>query len=1131
MTRRVRLATAITATAAVAVCGVATAAVAGLPLNPFGTAQMGHHDNGRILLSTNQWISPLGDRTTFSSQSMGAAISPDGTKVAVQTGGTTSGSPALNVLDASTGAVLQTIAGAGLAAPVYSPDGTALYVTSTTSVRKFAVGADGKVTNPTAPVTIGLSLPISMAVSADGKSLYVAENGTNKLAIVDTATNEVTGEVAVGNAPDGIAVVGNQVFVSNRGGRTAVAGDTTNNSYGTAIVSDPKTGASTTGTVSVVDPTSIDNSVTVPATPDTSTTPPDVVNIDFADGTPAEHAQNLPAKTYGTPTIAMDAGLGQNVATFNGVTDAYTYPFADQFSKVSKSFTVECKFRWNGAPAPTSGTLGTCESLNGGGIGVDILNGHTTTYAHVGGGYKTVVDPKPVVPGTWYHVVATWDGSMLRQYVNGKQVAAVAASGALGLPNPANTRNWTIGANAAATFEGPARVSVAVSKVWSTALPSSGTVSVPTVGKLTDTIAVGLQPTSATVHDGSVFVANTNDDTVSVIDAETHEVTQTFNVEPLPGNHVGASPNSVTFAGPNTLLVSSGSSNAIAQYEYKGPRIPVKYLGLIPTDAYPNQVLFNEKLDKVVVSNQHGIETDGAPQTYAYKGTVTSFTVPDDADLATTTRQVFVNNGWDNATTSQGRSGNSDAAAGKGLPAIPKNLGQPSAIKHVFLLIKENRTYDQQFGDIAKGNGDPTRTNFGERVTPNQHKLANDFTLFDNFYDSGMLSADGHNWLVQADNNDYQYQNGASAWVRSYPYNAGDALTYQRNGFIWDAALAAGKTVKNYGEYEEIGRGSRGTWQQYYAASQIMEGKATGDLPVSQDQFQSSSDVPSLNEITNPDYPLFDNNIPDQYRVDVWLQDFKKAEETGELPNLTIMQLPNDHTGGRPTPAAQVADNDLATGRVIDAVSHSRFWKDSAIFVLEDDTQAGSDHVDGHRGPLMIASPYAKRDVVNSEYISQINLVKTIEQILGVQPMNQMDRAALPMFSSFTNTPDNSPFEAVANQVPLTEGVTGLLPLTPAASATAAEAAALASTTGAPVPAAPAGKRAIAAAWGQWYKTVAMPMSTGPHGRVDAVNPAQMSRYGWYTSTGWAKAYPGDTEILGPTEVPGRNVFGNLAGE
>jgi YVTN family beta-propeller protein len=900
-------------TAATLAVGVGTAAADGIPLNPFGTSHVGQQANGRILLPNNQWISPYGHRTQTSGLTVGTGISPDGSKVAVQT------RQQVRILDAATGEILQSFGGRGVAAPVYSPDGTTLYIGQSTassgsqgtgSILKYTVGPDGLVTNPTTPQTIALAkleFPYGMAISPDGTKLYSVLNGTNQLAVIDTTTSTVVARIPVGNTPNAVAIVGNKAFVANRGGRPATAGDTTNGSDGTSIVSDPVTGASITGTVSVVD-------------------------------------------------------LASNTVT--------------------------------------------------------------------------------------------------------------------------------------------------------------------------DTIKVGLQPSSLTVHDGALFVTNTNSDTVSVIDAASHQVKQTINVEPLPGSTVGAAPNSVAVVG-NRLLVSVGRDNAIAVFGYNGPRIPMHYQGLIPTDGYPNQVSYDAKVGKVIVSNQDGISTDGQPKTSQVAGTITSFSLPASNTLASLTHQVFQNNAWDHLPASQGSGNGSGKGPGGALPAIPARLGQPSAIKHVFLIIKENRTYDQVLGDIGKGNGDPTNTNYGDQVTPNQHSVANTFSLFDNFYDNGMLSADGHNWLLQGDNNDYQAQNAATNWGRSYPYPGGDALSYQRDGFIWNTVEAAGNTARNYGEFESHTSGTQGSWQQYYADSQILEGKATGPLPVPTNQAQYSSDVPSLNQISNPDYPHFSPGVPDQYRTDIWEKDFKQAEQTGKLPNLTTMTLGDDHTGGAPTSAAQVADNDLAVGRIISDISHSQFWKSSAVFVLEDDTQAGLDHVDGHRGPLWVASPYAKRGVVNSDYFSQINVVKTIEQILGAQPMNQMDRAAVPMSSAFTNTPNFTPYQTVPNQIPLTQGVTGLIPVTPSATTAAnpAAAAALKATSGPSAPAVPAAQRSVAAAWAGWYKTEVQPKMTGPNAAPDSVNPAQFNRYDWYSSTGWTKPYPGDKQILAPDKVPGRNLPSDFLGD
>jgi hypothetical protein len=460
--------------------------------------------------------------------------------------------------------------------------------------------------------------------------------------------------------------------------------------------------------------------------------------------------------------------------------------------------------------------------------------------------------------------------------------------------------------------------------------------------------------------------------------------------------------------------------------------------------------------------------------------------------------------------------------------AIPARLGGSSPIKHVFLIVKENRTYDQVLGDIGKGNGDPEDAQFGQTITPNSHALANTFGLFDNFYDSGSQSADGHQWIVQGNNNDYNEAWNQNEWSRSYPYNGGDPMTYQSDGFLWNAAERAHKSVVNYGEYEAFSEHAGHSWREWWQDAKVLEGKLSAPLDVPLNSYKFYSDVPSLNKISNQAFPDFDLESPDQFRVDLWEQDFKKAEGTGDLPNLTIMTFPDDHTGGAPTPIAEVADNDLAVGRLISDLSHSRFWKESAVFVEEDDSQAGVDHVDGHRSVLYVASPYAKRGVINDEYFTQINVTKTIEQILDIQPMNQMDRAAMPMFSAFTNKPNDTPYDTVHNQVPLTLGVKGAEAETAEeereiAAADAAAKTADTTTDAARLAAVPKSAASAAGAWGTWMRTVAHPRLTGKHAAPDSVNPQQLNRYDWYTAHGWKKPYPGDKNILTPGEVPGRN--------
>jgi YVTN family beta-propeller protein len=666
---------------------------------------------------------------------------------------------------------------------------------------------------------------------------------------------------------------------------------------------------------------------------------------------------------------------------------------------------------------------------------------------------------------------------------------------------------------------------------------TTGTVSVVDLASGTETkeIEVGLQPTWEYLHGGALFVTNSNNDSVSIIDTGTGDVTQTFNVNPLPGSDEGSNPDSVTIVNGNTLLVAIGRDNAIAQYEYNGPKEPVEYQGLIPTDWYPVNVQYSKAVGKLVVTNDKGIGARGAEtsvgegtgtspgngtvtghNTYNDTASVTEYQQPNYTQLGTYTHQVFVNNDWEHLL----QSGAADQHGSTNVApvAIPAKLGQPSKIKHVFLIVKENRTYDQVLGDLGKGDGDPTLAQFGYPVTPNLHAISNRYTTFDNFYDPATLSADGHNWIDQADANDY-LEKEFSAWYRSYDKQ--DALIYQRNGFIWDAAERAGVSVRDYGEYGYLDLPSPApTWSDWYQSSQILEGKESGPLPVQTGEYPTQTDVPSLSKVMDADYPTFDTDIPDQYRVDIWQQDFQKYEQNGNLPGLNIMWVPDDHTNGTsgadPYPTAMAADNDLAVGRIIDTISHSKDWKSSAVFVMEDDSQNGVDHVDGHRSTMFVASPYVKRGVVDSTYYTQLNAVRTIEQILGIQPMNQMDRAAEPMYDAFTNKADNTPYDYQPNQVSLTYGLKG----TSGSAVESTSAAAQKPGAAKQRPIIPASEWSTFQKWVTWSS--AQP-NNGTRPTPDASNTPQKNRLEWYASTGWTKPYPGDSRILAPNEVPGRN--------
>ncbi|MCU1584014.1 MAG: hypothetical protein JWM49_570 [Microbacteriaceae bacterium] len=634
--------------------------------------------------------------------------------------------------------------------------------------------------------------------------------------------------------------------------------------------------------------------------------------------------------------------------------------------------------------------------------------------------------------------------------------------------------------------------------------PSTGTVSEvdPVAGTVVQTITVGLGPSALLVHGADLFVANSNSDTVSVLDTTTGKVGQTINVNPLPGAPVGSSPNSLTMIDDTHLAVSLGQANAVAVYDYTTQQQPASFEGLVPTGWYPGTVQFDKSLGQIVVAAQKGVGSLGAPATqtgstatghtvFSDIGLVSTVPVPTQAQLPKFTKQVWQNNQWDAALADLKTNPSNKRAA----VAIPRRDGDPSSIKHVFMIVKENRTYDQVLGDDPRGNGDPALAEFGQQTTPNFHALASQGPLLDNIYSSGTMSADGHQWLTQATVDEYLTQSIGN-YDRSYPYNGGDALAYSSTGFLWDNAARHGVSAKVWGEYTNkwssaSGSGDPNTWSQWYQNSQAIE--AGKPATIDQNAFHASTDVPSLSTILQPSFPGFQLQIPDQYRADVFLKDLHSAEQANSLPQLNLMTIMSDHTAGTsaayPTPSAMVADNDLALGRIIDGISHSKFGKDSAVFVMEDDSQNGVDHVDGHRNPTLVWSPYSNKGAVVSDYYTQLNVVRTIEQILGLPPMTQMDLAAEPMYSAFTNKPDFTPYTVKPNQIPLN------------------------TMNGSAQAAVPAAAQPMAQGWADWSKKQNWKAP-------DVADPAHLNRADWYAVHHFSTPYPGDAKILTPDEVP-----------
>ncbi|WP_404868220.1 alkaline phosphatase family protein [Kitasatospora griseola] len=635
-----------------------------------------------------------------------------------------------------------------------------------------------------------------------------------------------------------------------------------------------------------------------------------------------------------------------------------------------------------------------------------------------------------------------------------------------------------------------------------TAATTTGTVSVIDLADPSaapGSIDVGLHPTAVYAKNGAVFVTNTATNTVSVIDSKRDKVVQTIATQPWSEASIGYEPNAVTLTDDGRLLVTLGRANAIAVYRYAGPQEPASYVGLLPTDYFPAEI--SSSGNQVLVSNTRGIDArrvDGAHGTHDTTSSVVRFTLPSDKVIREQTGKVFAQNNWTNNAAKLATGNKAHAVP------VPNRIGDPSTIKHVFLIVKENRTYDQVYGDLPQGNGDASLAQFGRNVTPNQHALAEQFGLYDNTYDIGTNSAEGHNWLMQADNPEYT-ESSAGEYIRSYD-TENDALGHQVSGTLWSGAQASGKTVRDFGEFHQfLTKPAGATWQNLYCDARTMQATGSGSAY----KLTSSSPIPSLNDVSVPAFPMFDTSVPDIYRAQIWKQDF---EQNGPA-NLNMLWLSSDHTGGPANAAAQVADNDLAVGRIVDEITHSQYWKDSAIFVVEDDSQAGLDHVDGHRAPIQIISPYARHGVVDSQYYSQTNMIRTIEQILGIKPMNQKDTAATPMTSAFTGTPDYTPFSALPNRTSLTNGLATApscgLDVPAPQSPTAARAA-----TGI----VPAERTDLVQKWSDWKQQQHL---TGTDAAPDRANPAQMNHLTWYEAHDWNTPYPGEQELLAPADVPG----------
>jgi YVTN family beta-propeller protein len=514
-------------------------------------------------------------------------------------------------------------------------------------------------------------------------------------------------------------------------------------------------------------------------------------------------------------------------------------------------------------------------------------------------------------------------------------------------------------------------------------------------------IAVGDNPNEICLSkkEQYLYVANANDNSVSVIDVAQGKVIETLNAALYPNAPSGSTSNAVALsANEKTLYIANADNNCLAVYDVSEPG-KSKSKGFIPVGWYPTNVkviggkIFvtngkgltsmanphgpNPAEKKESVNYQKSDNEASVPVQYIaglFKGTLSVIEEPNTTQLGTYSQQVYSNTPYskDKELNAQGEAGN----------PIPMKVGDASPIKHVFYIIKENRTYDQVLGDVKQGNGDTSLVLFGEHVTPNLHKLVNEFVLLDNFYVDAEVSADGHNWSMGGYATDFLEK----TWPTSYGGRGGTysgegtrAVANNKGGFIWDHCKRNNVSFRTYGEFAD----------------------------------ENKANIPVLNGHVAP-YTGWDLSVRDTVRFYQWQKDFDSLLAANAVPQLMTMRFGNDHTEGlrkgKPTPFAHVADNDLAVGMFIEYLSKSPIWKESVVFILEDDAQNGPDHVDAHRSTAYVAGGFVKRNFVDHTMYSTTGMLRTMELILGMPPMTQYDAAATPMWRCFATEANLTPF-------------------------------------------------------------------------------------------------------------------------
>jgi len=542
---------------------------------------------------------------------------------------------------------------------------------------------------------------------------------------------------------------------------------------------------------------------------------------------------------------------------------------------------------------------------------------------------------------------------------------------------------------------------------------TTGTLTVIETASMTPReMAVGLAPShmALSADEKTLVVANAHSDSISIIDTATLKRTD-VSIPAYPEGSTGSLPVSVLFAADDkALYVACGGTNAVAVLANRGTKWALK--GQLPTGYFPSAVALGPE-GALRIVNIKGLantaDSKGTFNSRNYEGSLIRVPAPLDAQLSAGTREV--------------RAANAPQFEPAGGVRNPSSLG----IRHVFFIIKENRTYDQVFGDMGKGNGDPKLCMYGKDITPNHHELAGRYVLLDNFHTGGAISFDGHQWLMQAFVSDY-VERAFAASPRGYAWNMSDAMVVPPTGFFWQSAPKP-LDVRIWGEFSlparwdaerqiavDMNESQALSWSEYWRMYKDGTWRKAA---------ASRCGVPALQPYIDPQYPFSSTVIPDQLRAEEFLRELAEFDKSGRMPQLNIIHLNSNHTNGTrpgsPRPHAMVADNDLALGRIVEGISKSQFWPKSVIFVVEDDAQDGLDHVDGHRTVALAIGPYIRRDAVDSNHYNHTSMVRTIQEILRIPARTRALASARVMSSVFTPQADTKPYVCLTPKVALDE--------------------------------------------------------------------------------------------------------------